>query len=263
MRVVAHLVALAVLVPVSLTMSKGQDKTNSALVCEGEYSRIKGVGPNATPVRIDKWRMYALPDGSMRVDVEIPGIATTVAAKEHLGFTREFEPRSMDLIRFSGGRKSFELRCDYGSQRVSCDAESNDEPIARASLNQAKPYAFAFEAEIQPLDTPWLFQMVVWQAKRSPGKATVIPLVVIVEGENGEGISLKAAESTQVEYLGIEEIEVLNQKTAAYEFREGIPGEDDELTTFWFSKSGILLQLGEKDHPTTFLSAYSGPPLER
>src|ERR1700690_1468296 len=106
--------------------------------------------------------------------------------------------------------------------------------------------------------------MVVVQANRIVGSTTAMPLITLLNDKNGKDEDqLTVNDSTPIESLGSETIDLLNQRVSALKFRmkdsaESDPGDPRDI---WMSKSGLLLQVSSGNMVITRLSSYQGPQL--
>src|SRR5215467_3778890 len=243
------------------TPAVGRNSGNGRLVCQGEYS-YAGSEPakQANQRKLDSWRMYALPDGSYQVEVELatkPGIPQIV---EHHFFTSDFQPKGFTFLVPAAPpdvEKPVQLDCDYEPTQIRCRASFNG-TTSSATLAQTMPYVFMPNAEAPVFDMPWFSQMLVGQAQRSVGAKTSVAVVSLEDGETPDSIALKGDETEQVEYLGQEKIQVLEQSIVAHKFRT-VDSEGSQH--FWLSPFGLLLQMQMGDGRIV-LSGYQGQELK-
>jgi len=243
------------------TPAVGRNSGNGRLVCQGEYSYV-GSEPakQANQRKLDSWRMYALPDGSYEVEVEMATKRDDPEIVEHHLFTNDFQPKGFTfLVRPTtpDDEGPFQLDCDYEPNQIRCRATFNGTTSA-ATLAQKTLYVFMPIAEVPVFDCPWFYQMLVGQAQRSPGVKTSVALVSLKDGETPDSIALQSHESEQVEYLGQEKIQVLEQSIVAHRFRTV---HSEESQDFWLSPSGLLLQM-QMGEGKIVLSGYQGQALK-
>jgi hypothetical protein len=101
----------------------------------------------------------------------------------------------------------------------------------------------------------WRFHMLVVQAARIPSQSTAIPLIAFEDADQGDGIKLVAGEIENIQFIGREVVEVLNQKIKAYKFSDKSAKEE---TLYWLSDSGLLLKITTADF-SMVLTGYQGP----
>lgn len=235
---------------------------NGRVVSQGEYWVVAGDPAKESKAgRMDSWIMYAMPDGSYEVEVEISVPPGDKKILERHTFTSDFRPTGLSfsvvgMDADEGG--PVQLDCDYAPAEIRCRM-TYEGSTSSATLAQSMPYVFMPSAEAPVLDTPWFAQMLVGQARRTAGYQTPVPVVTVDDGETENSMVLKVDETEQVKYLGQEKIEVMNQQILADKFQ--ITDDDDRPQNFWLSSSGLLLQLDMGDVKIV-LRNYQGTPLD-
>jgi hypothetical protein len=203
--------------------------------------------------------MYTMPDGNYLVEVQRIPLSEPFRVDERHLFTKTMEPLSADIALNLGAK----IHCDYQSSEIACTIGGPDGTSISSQLPQLKPYVFA-PASLPLADTPWFGQMVAVQANRTAGSITNVPLITMLNDENGKDEDkLTVEESGSIESLGFETISLLNQRVTALKFRmrdsaATDPGNSDYL---WMSNSGLLLQVTSGNQVVTTLSSYEGPQL--
>jgi len=243
------------------TPAVSRNSGNGRLVCQGEYSYVsREPAKQADQRKLDSWRMYALPDGSYDVEVELATKPGNPQIVEHHLFTSDFQPKGLTFFVPAtppDDEKPVQLDCDYEPNQIRCRASFNGTDSS-ATLAQKMPYVFMPNAEAPVFDMPWFSQMLVGQAERSVGARTPVAVVSLEDGETPDAIALKGDETEQVEYLGQEKIQVLEQSIVAHRFRTV---HSEESQDFWLSPSGLLLQM-QMGEGKIVLSGYQGQPLK-
>jgi len=225
------------------TDAQGQihKKMKARLLCQGEYSGMgKDANGNMRLVKMDHWRMYAMSDGTYSVVVDVipeqlKPEAPNLIFEESYIFTSKLKPKVFNLNmsnRNGDDSISTKIRCDYSPAKLNCHMayHTRDESVSDASdtMTQRMPYTFWPSVEAPKFDIPWAFQSFAIQAARSIGHKTTIPLISIDDGDSESSMKLTIEETEQVEYLGWETIEVLNQQVHAHKFRIIDPYDQEE-----------------------------------
>jgi hypothetical protein len=257
-----RLALAAVLLLATHTLARTRNREQVTPVCQGEYSQIKPVANGTTKSSpLDRWRMYAMPDGNYNLEVQRLPLSEPFRVDERHIFTKTMEPLSADLVLPRGAK----IHCDYELREIACNLDGLDGTSARSSrLPQLKPYAFAPAYQVVLTDIAWFDQMVVVQANRTAGGTTSVPLVTILNNEkNNDEVKLTAQRPAPIESLGSETIDILNQRVSALRFRmrDSTASGSEDSTYLWMSKSGLLLQVTSDKTVITKLSSYQGPAL--
>src|SRR5215470_9170179 len=176
------------------TPAVGRNSGNGRLVCQGEYS-YTGSKPakQANQRKLDSWRMYALPDGSYEVEVELATKAGDPQIVEHHRFTSDFQPKGFTFLVPAAppdDEGPLQLDCDYEPTQIRCRASFNG-TTSSATLVQKMPYVFMPNSEAPVFDMPWFSQMLVGQAERSVGAKTPVTVVTLEDGDPPDAIGLK------------------------------------------------------------------------
>lgn len=264
-RVLAVAAAILVTGPFFQTQAQNQNPPDGQPVCRGAYSAIgKDFSGVSKTRKLDEWRMYAQPDGSYTVDVEMAFPAGSQARiTEHLVFANGLKPAAFNLTVIPPSDKPNEpikIHCEYGQAVLNCRTSDNG-ILASATLDTKMPYAFWGIAE-PVIDMPWAMQAIASAAERSVDNSTAMPLITIEDGEAKDSIKLKIEETEQVKYLGPEKLEIMGKEVAADKFQMTSAGTTGG-EYIWLSRSGLLLQLSSSDsgNGTIVLTTYEGPPL--
>ncbi len=203
--------------------------------------------------------MCKMPDGNYLVEVQRLPLSEPFRVDERHLFTNTMEPLSADITLNLGAK----IHCDYQSSEIACTIGGPDGTSISSQLPQLKPYVFA--PAILPLgDTPWFGQMVAIQANRTAGSITTMPLITMLNDENGKDEDkLTVQESESIEFLRFETIDLLNQRVSALKFRmrDSVSTDPGDSDYFWMSNSGLLLQVTSGNQVVTALSSYEGPHL--
>jgi len=239
--------------------------------CEGRYSRLsEDASKHNSQVEIDRWQMYTLSDGSYSVDVELSPFRDGHIVQEHRILSRDLKPKAFSLelpSRIGPDPRPFKLDCAFPPTEIHCTvSDIRKGGSVSAVLAQKMPYVFMPAAGAFPADPAWFSPMLLSQATRAVGQKTSIPLVTMEDSEAMRGIKLTAIETEQIEYLGRENLKVLDRNVLAHKFRSrdlSNPDDPDGTQFFWTCNSGLVLQVADKFGPTIILSAYNGPLLEQ
>jgi hypothetical protein len=252
--------SLAVLFLATYSVAQSGAQEQATALCTGEYSKIETASNGTTRSRpLDRWRMYAMTDGHYVVEVQRLPLSEPFRVDERRVFTKTMEPTSADIDLHQGAK----IHCDYESSEIACTMSGPDGTSISSQLQQQKPYVFA-PALLPLADGPWLEQMMAVQANRTAGSVTAIPLITLLNDDNGKDEDkLSVQDSVQIECLGSETIDLLSQRVPAWKFRMRDPGASgpDHSDYSWTSRSGILLQGTSGNQTTIKLTAYEGPQL--
>ena len=203
--------------------------------------------------------MYTMADGDYIVEVQRLPLSEPFRVDERHVFTKTMEPLSADIALHLGAK----IHCDYQSSEISCTIAGPDGASISSRLPQLKPYVFA-PTSLPLADTPWLDQMVTVQANRIAGRTTTIPLITMLNDENGKDEDrLRVQDSVPIESLGSETIDLLNQRVSALKFRirDSVASDSEDSDYLWMSNSGLLLQVTSGNQAITKLTSYEGPQL--
>jgi hypothetical protein len=258
-------VPLVLTIPNTLTF--GEEKR--LRFCEGAYSRISETGSSSPKeTKLDEWRLYKLTDGNYSLEIEQADSRGRERIVERRTLSSDLRPIAFDIELVSRSQPEdvrLKIECKFSSVQVQCNA--NDvvgKMSATDTIQQKMPYAFLPIMGPFPVDLAWTSQMYLAQVDHTEGEKVVVPVVGFAEGENRSSLKLVSEDGDEVEYMGRESLERLNQKIVAHKFRlrSATSPDDPESTSFaWLSQSGLLIQLAHKDGPFLVLSAYHGPPL--
>jgi hypothetical protein len=252
---------LAVLLFLSTyTFVRPRNQEQVTAVCMGEYSQIKP-GSNGTTRSSpqDRWRMYSMPEGNYIVEVQRLPLSEPFRVDERHRFSKAMEPLSADIALHLGAK----IHCDYQSSEIACTIAGPDGTSISSRLRQLKPYVFA-PASLPLADTPWLAQMVAVQANSTADSITTMPLITMLNDENGKDEDkLTVQDSVHIESLGFETIDLLNQRVSALKLRmrDSVATHSEDSEYLWMSNSGLLLQITSGNQVVTTLSSYQGPQL--
>ena len=240
-----------------------QQVTNAKpiLICQGEYSTLgKDAKGDPKVLRLDRWHMDSIADGSYSVVVELVS-PVGVKAEERHALTKELKPKAYVLVLSKGASSdehSMKIECDYGMTELGCRTTNNGTSVSE-TIRQEPPYLFWPIADVSPVDFPWEFQALISQAERVIGHNTSIPLITLDDSEGA--LSLKIQEIHQVEYLGQEKVEVVGQQVLARTFRVVGPNNEEIAQKLWVSESGIVLSMKLGEGVVISLTHYQGPSL--
>jgi hypothetical protein len=254
--------ALIVALLMSLKASPQQtQRTASSPVAEGEYSQPDPrTGGPRRKIPISRWRLYEHSDGSYLVEIELLPLATPDAL-ERLSMDHEFKAYAMSVFIPAVDLGPVRISCDYGSV-VRCSRLEGER--LESTPIQGQPYCFVpFSDPRLFYDPPWFYQCLVSQARAARRTRTPVALFTFKAGTSATGGTVGISEVLQVEYVGREKVEVLNQILSAqkYQLRGG---KDSHWTQqdLWVSSTGLLLKATLGYGPAAILTAYHGPPLD-
>ena len=203
--------------------------------------------------------MYTMADGDYIVEVQRLPLSEPFRVDERHVFTKTMEPLSADIALHLGAK----IHCDYQSSEIACTIGGPDGTSISSRLPQMKPYIFA--PAILPLaDTSWLDQTMAVQANRIAGSITTMPLITMLNDENGKDEDqLTVQDSVHIESLGSETIDLLNQRVSALKFRirDSVASDSEDSDYLWMSNSGLLLQVTSGNQAITKLTSNEGPQL--
>lgn len=245
---------LALVFPFQAKHSEGQ------LLCEGQYSHwISNSQGTHSWIPIDRWHMYAMPDGTFSVQSELAPFG-----KDGV---QEIRVLSSDLRlqQFQLNAHSRSISCEFSSAIIRCSAGIADSNLrSSASTRHAPPYNFFPFAAPVPFDLAWFYQASVVQVGHLIGRKIEVPVFCLHDNSTNTGIELGIEETNQIEFLNREKIKILDREILANKFRiDDVDRPNSENTDFvWVSQSGIILQIrGDSDDSSIRLTEYSGSTL--
>ena len=250
------LTGVAVLFGCSLGLPQADDAT---LVCKGEYSTLEeGKGKHSS--KVDDWVMYARPDNLFTVKVRLASDPSGLTGENYV-MTPQLKMVEMSTRLGSVDTCSTRTSCQRGPSGTTCSAECGDSKES-FRITQTEPYVIIVFPENLPNDVPWFYQRLAAQAQPSPGKHTEISIIVVLQTKDMTGDS-HVVSVIDVEYLGREEIQVLNRKLLAHKYHIRDPKNPKRpQQDLWTSDSGILLKATAGYESAVILSAYEGRLLE-
>lgn len=233
-------------------------------ICQGEYSDV-GTAANQKPtsVKMDHWQMYAGPDNSYSVAIDMVSKDGQISERLFLGEGLKPKGFKLDASSGPGDRDSINVSCKFDEKEIACSATFNGS-TSSATFRSSPPYVFMPPiADAPSFDFPWFFQGLASQAVRSNSHITDIPEIEVQDGDTENTIKLHIAEIERVQYLGREKLKLGSQEIDAHRFRlftgESAPKSDD--INIWISESGLLLKLDDQQAGSMILTKYDGPPL--
>ena len=252
------LTGVAVLFGCSLGLPQAEDAT---FVCKGEYSTlVEGKGNHSS--KLDEWVMYARPDNFLMITVRLASDPSGLSA-EHYVMTPQLKPVEMSTRLATVDTPSIRVSCQRSQSETKCNAESGDSKES-LRITQTEPYVvIVFPEELTIFyDVPWFYQRLASQAQRASGQHTGISIISALRRNDVTG-DTHVVNVIDVEYLGRERIQVLNQKLLAHKYHIRDPkNPKNPQQDLWTSNSGILLKATAGYRPALILSAYEGRPLE-